>query len=110
MSQKKQKPKKWYEVYPQGTKAGDEEQRFFIALSRNPKFDWRSVAAIVKEASLTIERVEEILLKYVKKGLVFQSPKNPENWAYWERVPEMLPDVASTIANDDKKKRIDKAV
>lgn len=106
------KPKKWPQVYPQGTKDGDEEQRFFIALARHPDYVWRSVAAIAKEANLSKERVEQILAKYHKKGMVFQNPKSKENdsWGYWERVPEMLSPDKGTISQEDQKKRIDKAV
>ena len=41
-------PKKWTEVYAAGTREGDEESRFFRALARNVKYDWRSTAAIAK--------------------------------------------------------------
>jgi len=108
MSQIK-KPKKWVDVYPQGSKDGDEEQRFFIAIARHPKFIWRSVAAIAKEANLTKERVEQIIEKYYKKNMVFQNPKSEDQWGYWERCPEMLPDDTSSVAKKDQKKRIDKA-
>ena len=101
------KPKKWIDVYPQGTKDGDEEQKFFIALARNPKYDWRSAAAVAKESGLSIERTEQIIEKYVKKGLVFQSPKNNDHWGYWERVPEMLDPVGNSIADQNK---VDRAV
>lgn len=101
------KPKKWTKVYPQGTKAGDEEQRFFIALARNAKYDWRSTAAIAKESGLTKERVEEIVSKYINKGMVFQNPKNEDQWGYWERVPHMLAQNTGSIAQKDRNDRID---
>ena len=91
------KLKKWTEVYPHGTDEGDEEQAFFIALARNPKWQWRSTAALAKEANLTHKRVEEIITKYVKKNMVFKNPNHDDQWGYWERVPEML---KSLIAND----------
>ena len=100
-------PKKWVNVYPQGCKEGDEEQRLFIALARHAKYEWRSVASLAKEGKLTKERVEEILTKYHKKGMVFQNPKNVDQWGYWERVPHMLPGCAHTIAQKDQKNRID---
>jgi hypothetical protein len=106
---KTKKPKKWTEVYPQGTKEGDEEQRLFIALARHAKFKWRSVAALAKEANLTKERVEQILSKYYKRGMVFQNPESEEQWGYWERNPELLPKDAGSISQNDQKKRIDKA-
>jgi hypothetical protein len=104
------KPPKWVNVYPQGTTVGDEEQKFFIALGRHPKFAWRSVAAISKDAGLSKERVEQIIEKYFKRGLVFQSPKNEDHWGYWERVPEMLDKDRASIANEDQKDRIDDAM
>ena len=58
------KPKKWTDVYPVGTKEGDEEARFFRSLARHPKYDWRSTAAISKESGLSPKRVEEIIAKY----------------------------------------------
>lgn len=103
------KPKKWTDVYPQGTKEGDEEQAFFISLARNNKWQWRSTAAIAKEANLSKERVEELLNKYYKKGMVFQNPQNEDQWGYWERVPEMLPKDDSSITDRDHEDRIKKA-
>jgi len=102
-------PPKWTDIYPQGTKEGNEEQRFFIALSRNAKYSFRSVSALAKEANLTKERVEEIILKYVKKGMVFQNPANEDQWGYWERNQDMLPSDKGSIQTNDQNKRIDKA-
>jgi hypothetical protein len=101
-------PPKWTEVYPQGTKEGDEEQGVFICLARHPKWTFRSVAQISKESNLSKERVEEILEKYWKKGIVFQNPNNEDQWAYWERVPEMLPKSKGSITQEDQQKRIDR--
>lgn len=106
----KKKPRKWTDVYPVGTKTGDQEARFFRSLARNPRYDWRSTAAISKESGLSKVRVEEIINKYLKKGMVFQSPKNVDHWGYWERVPQMLPDDSGSIAQVDQKDRIDKAL
>jgi hypothetical protein len=103
-------PPKWPNVYPQGTKAGSEEHEFFKALARHPKFAWRSVAAISKESGLSKERVEEIIYKYFKKGMIFSSPKNDKQWGYWERVPEMLEKDKASIAQEDQKSRIDDAM
>jgi hypothetical protein len=97
-------------VYPQGTTEGDEEQKLFIALARHPEYEWRSVAAISKESGLSKERVEEILQKYYKKGIVFQSPKNEDLWGYWERVPEMLNKNGSSITEKDHENRVDSAM
>lgn len=104
------KPKKWIEVYPQGTKEGDEEQRFFISLARNPKYEFRSVEALAKESKLLPARVEQIIAKYYKRNMIIQNPKNEEQWAYWERVPHLLPPENISAGNQDKKRRIDKAM
>lgn len=104
------KPKKWIEIYPSGTVEGDEESKFFRALARNPKYEWRSVATISKESNLSKKRVEEIIQKYYKLGIIFQNPKNEDNWGYWERVPHMLPDRRESISNDDKNKRINSSI
>jgi len=106
----KKKPKKWFEVYPVGTQAGDEEARLFRALARNPKYDWRSVGAIAKESKLDKERVEKILSKYHRKGIVFQNPANEDQWGYWERVPEMLPNNKKSVARQDQDNRIDNSI
>ncbi len=102
------KPPKWTSVYPQGSKEGDEEQVFFIALARNVKWQWRSTAAIAKESNLTKERIEELLNKYYKKNMVFQNPQNEDQWGYWERVPEMLPKDDLSITDKDHQDRINK--
>ena len=102
------KRRKWWEVYPQGTKEGDEEQKFFKVIARNPKYKFRSVAQISKEGGLLKERVEEIIEKYVKMDLVFQNPKNADQWGYWERVPsEILQEEYLSVSDKDKKQRID---
>lgn len=100
------KPKKWTEVYPQGTREGDEEARFFKSLARHIKYEWRSTAAIAKESGLDKRRVEEIAAKYMKRHMVFQSESNEEHWGYWERVPHMLPDEYKSASDADKDKRI----
>ncbi len=109
MSQNNKKPKKWTETYPQGTKEGDEEQRFFIALGRHPEYKFRTVAALAKEANISKERVEQIIAKYVKRNMVLPNPKNEDGWGYWERNKDLLPPEVSSIAQTDQKKRIDKA-
>ncbi len=103
-------PQKWTEIYPQGTKAGNDESKFFVCLSRNKKYDWRSIAAISKESSLSKKKVEEIIVKYHKLGIVLQHPKNELHWGYWERVPHMLPEKKKSISSSDKESRIKKAI
>lgn len=109
MGNKKKNPPKWTAVYPAGTQAGDEECKFFKTLARHKDYQWRSTAALVKESGLSRKRVEEIIQKYFKLGMVFQSPKNEDHWGYWERCPEMLPELDETIAQTDQNDRIKKA-
>jgi len=101
-------PKKWVNVYPQGTTEGNEEQKFFIALARHPKFCWRSVSALSKESGLSLQRVEEIIQKYYNKGMIFQNPKAEDQWAYWERVPDLVPKDKSLVQKDHEKRLSDK--
>jgi len=79
------KLKKWWEVFPQGTKEGDEETRFFIALARHPEFKYRSVDKLSAEANLSKTRCDEIIAKYAPSGIILNDPKDPERWGYWER-------------------------
>jgi hypothetical protein len=107
------KPKKWHEVYPYGTKTGDEEAKVFRALSRHAKFDWRSTGAIVKATGLSRERVEEIIDKYVNKvkpPLIYPHTSNEDHWCYWERVPEVLKKDERDISKKDKDSRVDKQI
>lgn len=100
---------KWTNLYPQGTKEGDEEQKLFVSLARHFKWPWRSLSALHKETGLSKERIEQILLKYQKQGIVFQSPTNVDYYGYWERVPEMLVKDNGTIVNNEQNDRIKKA-
>jgi hypothetical protein len=105
------KPKKWHEIYPYGSKAGDEEAKVFRSLSRHSKFDWRSTGAIAKATGLSRERVEEIINKYVnnvKPPLIYAHPSNEDHWGYWERVPEVIEKDDRGISKKDKDNRIDK--
>jgi len=107
---KKKYPPKWTEVYPQGTQQGNEEQRFFIALERDPKWTFKSTEALAKEAKITPERVEEICNKYLKRKIVLQNPVNHEEWGYWERNKDLLDADDSSIAQADQKMRINDIV
>jgi hypothetical protein len=102
-------PPKWTQVYSHGTKEGDEEMSFFIALARNPKWTWLSTAQISKESNLSQKRVEEIISKYLKHKppLIIASTVKEDHWAYWERVPDMIKTPVS-LANKDQEARIDK--
>ena len=104
------KPKKWTEVYPYGTREGDEEAKFFRALARSPKYEYRSIGAIIKASKLSRDRVEEILDKYVNHydpPLVCPHPTNEEHWGYWERCEDDKSDKRS-ISQKDQDKRVDK--
>lgn len=103
------KPKKWIDVYPQGTEEGNEEQRFFIALSRNNEWPYRSTAMIAKDSGLSTERVEEIIEKYLAMGIVFQHEKNENQWIYWERDLDLIKKEKS-LAEKDQDKRIAKSM
>ena len=103
------KLKNWTEVYPQGTKEGDEEQGFFIAISRHSKWKWRSIAQLAKEANLSKQRVEEIIQKYHKRGMIFQCPQNEEMWGYWENHLELIPKKIHTPTEEDHKSRLKNA-
>lgn len=105
------KPKKWTEVYPYGTKEGDDEAKFFRAIARHKKYEYRSIPAIVKDTGLTRERVEEIIDKYVNKiqpPLIYAHKTTDDNWGYWERCINDLPSDFRNLSNKDKDSRIDK--
>ena len=103
------KIKNWTQVYPQGTKEGDEEQGFFIAISRHSKWKWRSVAQLSKEANLSKQRVEEIIQKYFKRNMIFQCPQNEEMWGYWENQLDLIPKKNYTTTEEDHKHRLKNA-
>ncbi|MEI7485793.1 MAG: helix-turn-helix domain-containing protein [Chryseobacterium sp.] len=103
----KKKLKSWTDIYPQGCKEGDEEQGFFIALSRHPKWTWRSVSQISKESALSKQRVEEIIQKYHKRGMIFQSPSNDDMWGYWENHKDMIPEDGKSVTSEDHKSRME---
>lgn len=102
-------PPKWVDVYPHGTKEGDEEFAFFKILARDPKWSFWSVTQIAKDSKLSKQRVEEIIQKYHKKGMLFQKPGNEDFWGYWERVPsDMLSKKIKSVGNKDKDIRVNK--
>jgi hypothetical protein len=104
------KLKKWTELYPHGTTEGDEELAFFVSLARNPKYVWRSTSGIANDTGLTKEQVEKIIDKYFKINIVYQHPKNDDNWGYWERIPtDMLPKDYQSLVSKDQKARMKKS-
>ena len=101
------KPKKWIDVYPQGTPEGDEEQRLFMALARHPKYEWRSLKTLSLESGLSRERIEAILNKYQKLNMVIPSPTLADHWGYWERLPkQFLPKQHQSLSKQDHDQRI----
>lgn len=98
--------KSWWEIYPSGTKEGDEEVKFFIALARNPERKWRNISKLTEETNLSRERVEEIIAKYASLGIVYQNPKDPEQWGYWERTGVKKTD--KDILDEDHESRLNK--
>lgn len=96
----------WWEVFPQGTKAGDEETKFFCALSRHRDYKWRTVDSISEESGLSKTRVEELIGKYYEAGLIYQNLKNPDQWGYWERVGERKTD--KDILEEEHENRLKK--
>ena len=94
------KPRKWTEVYPKGTVEGSEEQKFFNALARDPQFIYKTNTTLARESNLSIQRVEEIIDKYHKLGMIFQSETNENSWAYWERDQARIKEQKSLVEID----------
>lgn len=104
-------PKKWHEVYPYGTKEGDEEAKVFRALSRHQKYDYRSTGAIQQATGLSQQRIEEIIDKYMNHfnpPLIVAHPTNEDHWAYWERCPDQLKKDRRNISQKEQDRRVDK--
>lgn len=102
------KQKKWWEVY-----SNDDEKKFFVGkdghsgLVRKADFHWRSTDALSRESGLTKARIEQIIDKYHKAGIVVQHAKDPEKWGYWANVANAK-EKDSTV-EEDQKDRLDKA-
>lgn len=101
--------KKWWEIYPKGTQAGDEEKKFFVSIARHAQFKFRSVVAIATETGLTKTRTEEIVQKYWQAGMLFQNPKKPDQWGYWETIGYDPNTKTLGVADADKAVRLKKA-
>lgn len=104
-------PKKWHQVYPYGTKQGDEEAKVFRALSRSGgKWTYRSVAALEKLTGLSRERLEEIIDKYATQfnpPLIYPHPNQDDHWGYWELL-DSIKGPEKSISGSDKENRINK--
>jgi len=102
--------KKWHEVYN-----GPTERNFFIGKDGNSglvrsQYDYRSSAALAKEAGITKEECEKIIAKFLKLGVVVQSQSKEDHFGYWMRVsPHLANTVQVTIAQADQAARVKKA-
>ena len=104
-------PKKWTEVYPYGTREGTEEAKVFRALARHKKYDFRSIAALIKATGVSRERIEEIIEKYTNRfdpPLIYPHPQNEDHWGYWERCQDQLKDDKRNISQKDQDGRVDR--
>lgn len=100
-------PPKWQELCEQGTKEGEEEQAFFIAISRHPRHTWLTTTILARTSKLSLERVDEILEKYEKIKVVINDPNHEDQWAYWENVKELLKEEVSLL-EEDRRRRMEK--
>jgi hypothetical protein len=110
-----QKPKKWTEVYAQGTKEGTEESKFFKTLARHPHWQYINIAHLSAETNLPRKRIEEMIAKYsdpkkYNPPLIYAHPTKEDQWGYWERVPERLEKENRPIAKKDQDRRIYKHI
>ncbi len=102
--------KKWWAVY-----ANDDEKKFFVGkdgnsgLCRNDKFEWRSTEALSRESGLSKSKIEAIIDKYHKAGIVVQHTKDPEKWGYWEKCASQMAAAPKDVTKDDQQDRVDKA-
>ncbi len=102
---------KWWQIF-----ANDDEKRVFVGkdgtdgLVRSEKnYKWRTLASLVENSGLSKEKVEKILNKYIKAGLIFQNDRG-DKFGYWENVaPHLgLPEAKSEV-EQDQQSRIEKA-
>jgi len=92
----------WWDFYQ-----GDEECRFFKALSRS-KYEWRTIEKLSKAANLSVKRTEQIAERYILTGEVQQHTKEPGKFRYWERASKKKKSKGS-ISSENKKKRVGEA-
>ncbi len=98
------KPPYWTDVYATGASG---EYEFFIALARD-QLTWRTTYQIAKASGLSEKRVEEIIEKYLPKGMIFPHDREDSKWAYWEKVPERLEAIEKSLAELDQDQRINR--
>lgn len=107
---------KWWEVY-----TDDEEKRVFVGKDGNSglirgkdkdtrdHFNWRTLEGLATDSGLTRAKVEGILQKYLKSGMVVQNDRG-DKFGYWEKVaPQMGLPPAKTAVEADQDSRMDKA-
>ncbi len=95
------RPAKWWQVYPNGTRAGDEEAAFFQALAQRQDRVWATVGQLIEETVLPQERIHQIIQKYQATGMVVASVESPGLWGYWERVEGLPVDLEEKAALQD---------
>lgn len=99
--------KKWHEVA-----VSADEYAFFIGKDKKSglvrsSYDFRSVAAIAKESGLTKDKVEALVDKFMKMGIVVQSPNKEDHYGYWDRVsPNLGKTQTASLSEADKAKRV----
>lgn len=106
MKKTPKRPKKWSEIYQHGTSEGDTEQIFFIYLAREAKYDFSSIADISLHCKISKEKAEQIISKYARLNILIQNPKNEDQWGYWERCMDYLPEEEISLSKKDHQKRI----
>lgn len=87
------------------TFAVGDERKFFEVLAARPKFVWRSIGSIAKNANLTPERTREIIEKYSKVDMVVSNPNNDNFYAYWENVSFAQPSPTKQMFDVDEFER-----
>lgn len=103
--------KKWHEIYQ-----CDDERNFFVGKNGKSglvrsEYDFRSAKAIAKEAGLSDKRTDEIIDKYLKLGVVVQSPNKEDHYGYWVRVaPHLGSNTSQTVSQADQADRVKKAI
>lgn len=83
----------------------DDEKKLFRALARHEKAS-RSTDGLAKESKLSTKRVEEIIDKYIKSGMItsVNTKDGTMLWQYWERAEPK--DKEQSIGDANKTKRV----
>lgn len=94
--------KPWYEVVDSTTIEGKEEHDLFISLSRDKKTTWKTAKQISLDTNISQTRVEEIIYKYFKMGLIFQDIEDDDCWGYWENHLNMVKKNTASLREIDE--------